>query len=170
MLQYIKKNRLTPLQKPTSTKSQIHYRTLHSDLIRAQLIPSTEQFLDIYINFPETCPHSTAGSLPKLKSYYTTVKPCKHPRCSTCQHLNCSKTFCSTRTGKTYTIRHNFSCSSKKLIYLITCTKCKKQYVGLTTQQLNTRINHHRSNIFNKKQTYISNHFTIQLRISRYNA
>ena len=34
----------------------------------------------------------------------------------------------------------------------------KKQYVGLTTQ-LNVRINHHGSNIFNRVKTYISNHF-----------
>ena len=69
------------------------------------------------------------------------------------------KVFKSSRTEKTYPLRHNFTCTSKNVIYLITCTKCKKQYVGLTTQQLNTRINHHRTNIFNRVQTYISNHF-----------
>ena len=29
----------------------------------------------------------------------------------------------------------------------------------MTTQQLNVRLNHHRSNIFNHVKTYISNHF-----------
>ena len=48
---------------------------------------------------------------------------------------------------------------NQNIIYLITCSKCKKQYVGFTTQQLNIRINHHRTNIFNHVQTYVSNHF-----------
>ena len=58
-----------------------------------------------------------------------------------------------------YNIRHQFTCTSTNIIYLITCNKCKKQYVGHTTNQLNTRINHHRSNILNKKSIYISQHF-----------
>lgn len=53
----------------------------------------------------------------------------------------------------------SFSCTSSNIIYLITCTKCKKQYVGLTTKQLSTRINHHRLNILNRKQIYVSVHF-----------
>ena len=79
--------------------------------------------------------------------------------CATCQHLVCSKFFKSSKTEKTYAVRHNFSCNSRYLIYLITCAHCKKQYVGYTTQTLRTRINHHRSNVFNKIGTYISNHF-----------
>ena len=73
-------------------------------------------------------------------------------------HVNCKPNFTSTKTGLSYPLRHNFTCSSKNIIYLITCTRCKKQYVGLTTQ-VNVRINHHRTNIFNLTQTYISNHF-----------
>ena len=46
-------------------------------------------------------------------------------------------------------------------IYLITCTKCKKQYVGMTTKQLNVRINHHRTSIFNKRRTYLHTHFNL---------
>ena len=103
--------------------------------------------------------HVNTGRLPTLKYTNVQTRQCKHPRCVTCKHLNCSTFFKSTKTTKSYPLRHSFTCTSKNVIYLITCTKCKKQYVGLATQKLNTRINHHRTSIFTKKQTYISNHF-----------
>ena len=87
------------------------------------------------------------------------MRKCKHPRCTTCQHLLCSRFFSSSKTGKSHTIRHSFSSKSRCVIYLITCEKCKKQYVGLTTQELHVRVNHHRSNILSKVRTYIANHF-----------
>ena len=100
--------------------------------------------------------HTNAGKLPMLKYRDVKTQPCRHPQCVTCQHLSRENFFKSTKTGKTYPLRHNFSCTSRNVV---TCSKCNKQYVGLTTQQLNIRINHHRSNIFNRVQTYIGNHF-----------
>ena len=103
--------------------------------------------------------HTTAGQLPQLCIQNGRTKRCNHPRCVTCKHLNCSKYFTSKKTGTTFTIRHSFSCTSSNIIYLITCKKCHKQYVGLTTKQLNTRINHHRTNISNHKSIYLCVHF-----------
>ena len=108
--------------------------------------------------------HTVTARLPKLKSLQNVTKTCRHPRCATCRtHLNCSSTFKSNYplNKTTYAIRHQFSCQSKNIVYLISCTKCKKQYVGSTTLQLNTRINHHRSCVFNKKSTYIHKHFDL---------
>ena len=84
---------------------------------------------------------------------------CKHSHCITCRyHLLCTTTFQSINR-MTYRIRHSLTCTSRNFIYLISCTKCKKQYVGCTTQQLNTRINHHRTNIINKISTRIATDF-----------
>ena len=108
--------------------------------------------------------HTETVTLPSLLSTPTSITPCKQPRCLTCQlHLNCSPTFRSNhpRHRNTYSIRHSFSCSSTNIIYLITCTKCRKQYIGCTRTQLNTRINHHRTSINCKKSTYIHKHFNL---------
>ena len=86
-------------------------------------------------------------------------RPCNHPKCSTCQHFNPTNFFRSTVTKQHYRIRQSFTCSSNNIIYLITCKKCRKQYVGKTTNSLKERINHHRSTIFTKQQRYISIHF-----------
>ena len=138
----------------------LKYRTLRNELVRTKFIPTDEQLIDIYTSMYSHSPteHTTAGHLPQLCAQYARTTRCNHPRCATCKHLNCSRYFTSKRTG-TFTIRHSFSCNSSNLIYLITCTKCQKQYVGLTTRQLNVRINHHRTNIINKKPIYMCVHF-----------
>ena len=146
---------------PTPRFISLGYPTLSKELVRAKLTPTDQQFIDIYLT-TESCNNPNQpdyGRLPKLQTQSARVRKCNHPKGITCKHLNCSTQFTSTKTKVTYTIRHNFSCTSKNLIYLITCKKCKKQYVGLTMQKLNTRINHHRSNIFNKKPIYLCVHF-----------
>ena len=156
-------NSLMPIR--SSCVLQIRHRTLRQELIRTKLYPTDEQTLHMLLLQNEetsTGVHVNTGTLPMLRYRNVKTQPCGHPRCMTCHHLNCNKSFASTKTGKTYPLRHNFTCISKNVIFLITCTKCKKQYVGLTTQQLNVRINHHRSNIFNRIKTYVSNHFNFQ--------
>ncbi len=140
----------------------LRHRTLHNELVRAKTAPTDEQFLDITSTFIDTpvTSHVTAGKLPHLYTKPISPTSCAHPRCLTCKyHLNCSPTFTSSRTGTVYPIRYSLTCTSSNLIYLITCKKCKKQYVGLTTQQLNTRINHHRTNIVTHKKIYLCVHF-----------
>ena len=63
-------------------------------------------------------------------------RPCNKPRYMTCTLFTSSTTFTSTITRKTYNTLHNLSCHSYNVIYLITCSLCLKQYVGLTSQTL----------------------------------
>ena len=140
----------------------LHQRTLHQELVRAKISPTDDQLTDLAIIFESpNSTHTTAGDLPKLRFRERLVKRCSHPKCATCQHLQCPPAFTSTKTKKCYPIRHHFTCKSSNLIYLITCTKCKKQYVGMTTKQLNVRVNHHRTSIFNKHRTYLHTHFNL---------
>lgn len=133
----------------------LRHPTLHNILVRAKICPTDEQILDIYVHLENIEPttHTETVSLPKLQHKSPTITPCRQPKCATCKyHLLSTPTFCNTqKTPTTYRIRHQLSCSSTNVIYLITCCRCKKQYVGCTTKQLKIRINHHRSNIINKK-------------------
>ena len=137
--------------------------TLKKLLIRAEVKPTVEQEFDMLLRFeksPENTTHVTAGSLPTLtETRKPMITPCNNPKCNTCTHLNCSPFFVSSTTKQRYPIRYQATCTSSNIVYLITCTKCKKQYVGLTTKQLNTRINHHRSNIFQNKTIYLCINF-----------
>ena len=88
-----------------------------------------------------------------------TVSKCNKITCKLCEILDVSNQFHSTTTNKVYNISNNFNCNSSGLIYLITCSKCKIQYVGETKRTLRERFNNHRSDIRLKKQTTIGIHF-----------
>ena len=87
------------------------------------------------------------------------VHPCGVPRCSLCKSIAFTNSFKSNVTGHTYNINTQMNCNSTHTIYLITCTKCQKQYVGETARKLKERINNHRSDIRTKKRTAVGIHF-----------
>ena len=58
--------------------------------------------------------------------------------------------FRSTVTSKTYFIKDNFSCGSCNVIYLITCSSCRKQYVG-SAINFKQRCRIHKSDIKTNK-------------------
>ena len=60
-------------------------------------------------------------------------------------------TFICTATGKSYFIRGQLNCESIYVIYLITCSKCLEQYVGLAAK-FKTRFRIHKSDIKTKKE------------------
>ena len=152
ILKYVPNPRFIPLRQ----------KTLSQILVRAQVQPNDDQLLDLAISFgTPSGEQATAGCLPQLKPKGRLVKKYGNPRCATCQHLQCQTSFTSTKTKITYPIKHHLSCNSKNVINLITCTKCRKQYVGMTTKQLNVRMNHHRTNIFNKRNTFLHKHFNL---------
>ena len=68
----------------------------------------------------------------KLYPTERTVGPykCDGKRREVCINVNETSTFTSTVTGETYMINHRFDCNERCLIYLLTCSKCKIQYVG----------------------------------------
>ena len=144
----------------------LRHPTLQNILVKAILTPTDEQLIDIHLQLGSPVPsvsHTETATLPVLHHQTLAIKPCLHPKCATCKfHLMRTNTFKSKqKNSNTFRIRHQFSCSTKNIVYLITCMKCKKQYVGHTTKQLNTRINHHRSNILNKKPIYVAQHFNL---------
>ena len=51
-----------------------------------------------------------------------------------------------------------FSCKSSSIIYLLTCS-CGIQYVGLTEQRLNERMNGHRASVKAGKSSFLYDHF-----------
>jgi len=87
------------------------------------------------------------------------ISKCNHPRCTCCKSILEKNTFTSTVTKQTYTIETNMNCNSSNIIYLITCTHCKLQYVGQTNRKLKDRLNDHKSNTRTNKQTAIGIHF-----------
>jgi len=91
------------------------------------------------------------------------VNQCNTPNCLCCQALQITSTIQSSITKIQYPITHTMCCDSHNIIYLINCTKCRKQYVGQTSRKLKMRLNEHRSDIKLNKNTTISIHFNSPL-------
>ena len=54
---------------------------------------------------------------------------CRSKRCEVCKYI--------TETDReTYKINHRLDCNDKCLVYLLTCKKCKKQYTGQLSWQM----------------------------------
>ena len=88
-------------------------------------------------------------------------EPCSTSRCKTCQHTTKTNSFMSHANNKRFDLYHFLSCYSFNLIYLITCLKCNKQYVGQTEQTLRQRMNGHRHSIIHKIDTPVARHFNL---------
>ena len=64
---------------------------------------------------------------------------CNCNRCQVCQSISETDTFTYSNDGTTYKTNYKFEWHEKCLIYLITCKKCFKQYVGQTVDSFRSR-------------------------------
>jgi hypothetical protein len=67
--------------------------------------------------------------------------------------------FRSTTTKK----YHIGNCTTKNLVYMLTCTTCYQQYVGQTKRQFKIRIGEHLADIRHKRETPVALHFNREL-------
>ena len=70
--------------------------------------------------------------------------------------LKTASIFESSVTDHTYYMRHKLSCNSSFVIYLLSCKKCRDQYVGKTSRMMYIRHYEHK-----KKGTSLRKHFDI---------
>ena len=135
-------------------------KSLKDIIVRSKYRPSHEDLKHI-TECCSNCNQERVVDLPKRRNTKR-PHPCNKPRCATCQHFNPSAYFKSTVTKQVFSIHHTFTCSSTNIVYLITCSKCRKQYVGKTTKALRERIYHHRWSIRVNQSRYISKHFNME--------
>ena len=74
---------------------------------------------------------------------------CGSKNCKTCSIFDQSTTCKSSYTGREYSLGPNLHCGVENVVYLVTCKKCKIQYVGETENSLRQRMCGHRSCIKN---------------------
>jgi len=75
-------------------------------------------------------------------------------KCDLCKnYLVEIKFFTSCSTSRCYRIRQHITCKSRNEIYLVTCNKCKLQYVGSTSNEFKVRFWNHKSAMLTGKNT-----------------
>ena len=101
----------------------------------------------------------------KLYPLERTVGSCKcyGKWCEVCDNVTETLTFTSTTTQNTYKINNQFNCIEKWLVYLLTCNKCFKQYVGQTVDEFCGRWNNCKTNDrkFQRLEPCMQEHFIL---------
>ena len=90
------------------------------------------------------------------------VSKCNESRCDICKNYMVFKNeFFCTATGKTYNIRGDLTCKSDNVVYLISCKKCKQQYVSSAFESnFKPRFRVHNSDIkTGKDRCGVTKHF-----------
>ena len=90
---------------------------------------------------------------------------CNHCTVSCCVLKETNK-FSSTNTGRTYKIKQKMTCDSPFVIYLVTCRKCKGQYVGKSVTPFKKRHSNHRQEVKHGKGG-LGQHYGPQCRCSK---
>ena len=88
-------------------------------------------------------------------------KRCTSIKCRACNYVLEVTNFCNKNNQSTHQIMGDISCTTRDLIYLITCRRCGLQYVGETGRTLGERITDHLSAIRTKKPTPVGLHFNL---------
>ena len=117
------------------------------------------------------CKHEVSSSKPNvmgrdetdnIQTNFKSVK-CGSRKCMTCDHLVEGNSFTSNVTNRVYNVvspSTKVSCSTRNVIYLISCRKCGVQYVGETSQTLRSRFNNHRNRLKRLCGLYLYHHFS----------
>ena len=84
--------------------------------------------------------------------------PCKRPRCKTCRCIHNTQVIVGHKGN--YRVRGSFSCTTDNLVYAISCSVCKKYYIGETKRRLADRVTEHlRSIHLNTPGLPVARHF-----------
>ena len=91
------------------------------------------------------------------KQLPTGTKPWGKTRCKTCDHIQPGNKI--KKEQETFDMRGSFTCQSRNIVYLLTCSICNKKYIGETEQTLNGRCRGHESNMRNNNDNIVSKHY-----------
>ena len=106
-------------------------------------------YISIYILF-----YSSMNALPAFElntcdhnGSSLNIKKCGN--CDLCPNFHVCSHITSSNTGRSYKVVNEefpqiVNCSSRNVIYLVTCSTCKLQYVGQTVSKVNIRFATHR--------------------------
>jgi len=95
-------------------------------------------------NLQDSLVHSTLHYPPRQRENDGgTMNVCSTNMCRYCPVLDKSGRITCTSTGRQYCALSKVSCKSNNLIYCLTCSTCKQQYVGQTKRRLMDRMQGH---------------------------
>ena len=152
-----------PNRSPKPLMCFLKHRKISASLVSSKTGDCTpEQEQDInskLIPLESTSPQAVPLPKPVPHSKSLGFTPCRKHSCRLCPNTYKCTYFKSWSTKKAYHLRSKLSCSSKFVVYLITCKACSHQYVGSTIRPLRHRFYQHTWAIRNGSKLYLHLHF-----------
>ena len=118
-----------------------------------------DQIVRAQISYPPTNKGTQGHTLLNYR------EKCQNSKCTICPLIQKGNRFTSHYTKRSYTLKKvllDQDCMMYNIIYLITCTKCKKQYVGETKRTLLIRTKEHLADIKHNRDTPVAKHFNTE--------
>ena len=84
---------------------------------------------------------------------------CATPNCTWCRELKSTNSITCTTTGRTFSGPENINCRVNNVVCILTCTQCKKQYIGETERPFIERWKERLYDIRVKKPYPVARHF-----------
>jgi len=85
---------------------------------------------------------------------------CLEDNCKNCRFIHSETMFQSHTNNKSHSYRGPpVTCALQNVVYLISCQRCGKQYVGETKRQCISRTKEHRADIKHNRNTPVAKHF-----------
>ena len=84
---------------------------------------------------------------------------CVAPKCTWSRELKSSNSITCTTTGRTFLGPKSINCRVNNVVYILTCSQCKKQYIGKTGGPFIERWKEHLYDIKVKWQYPVARHF-----------
>ena len=115
-----------------------------------------DQIVRAQISYPPTNKGTQGHTLLNYR------EKCQNKKCTICPLIQKVNRFTSHYTKRSYALKKvllDQDCMMYNIIYLITCTKCKKQCVGETKRTLLIRTKEHLADIKHNRDTPVAKHF-----------
>ena len=149
--------------KPTDSRSYLLYSSSHPSHVKNSIPYSSIFSQPLLISFKRD---KNVGNFLVRNAFQTSDQPgtfkCARTRCKTCPFIrNVGKI---SGPKRSITITDHFTCTSANVIYCITCTLCKKLYIGETGRRLGDRFREHLRDVEkdeNNASKPIARHFNL---------
>ena len=95
-------------------------------------------------------PSATKGSVVACKNI-PNRKPTRGQPCRCCESLNECSSFRFYGSNEDFEIRWHFTCDTRNLLYVLTCSGCNKNYIGQTERTVRDRCGDYRRAISDER-------------------
>ena len=85
-------------------------------------------------------------------------EPCKKSNCDTCSQIQRNRLHSTTLNKAITSNQCHWQCTTTNVVYLLTCSSCKKQYVGETKRAFLVRYKEHLADIKHKRDKPVAKH------------